>query len=83
MPLVQAQPKKIRSANIHVIGLCNYRCEHCFDRCLTHKYLAPEEWMPVLNYLRDSGIEKVNIANQGIRDIKPLANKIHLTELWL
>lgn len=62
MPLVQAQPKKIRSANIHVIGLCNYRCEHCFDRCLTHKYLAPEEWMPVLNYLRDSGIEKVNIA---------------------
>ena len=28
-------------------------------------------------------LEKVNIANQGIRDIKPLANKIHLTELWL
>lgn len=28
-------------------------------------------------------IEKAHITNQGIRDIKPLANKVHLTELLL
>ena len=51
-----------KSANIHVFGRCNYRCEHCFDRCLTHEYLAPEDWIEVLTYLRSKGVEKVNLA---------------------
>ncbi len=54
--------QRVKSANIHVTGLCNYHCEHCFDRCLTKKYMKPEEWIPILNYLKDQGIEKVNIA---------------------
>lgn len=54
--------KGIRSANIHVIGICNYRCQHCFDRCLTHEYMTPEGWMPVLDYLKKEGVEKINIA---------------------
>lgn len=53
---------RIRSANVHVIGVCNYRCEHCFDRCLTHEFRTPQEWMPVLDHLKGMGIEKVNIA---------------------
>lgn len=51
-----------KSANIHVFGRCNYRCEHCFDRCLTHEYLAPEDWTEVLTYLRSKGVEKINLA---------------------
>ncbi len=51
-----------KSANIHVFGICNYRCEHCFDRCLTHKYLRPSEWQPVLDYLKAAGVTKINFA---------------------
>ena len=56
------EKRTIKSANIHVFGKCNYRCEHCFDRHLTHRYLAPEEWQPVLNYLKSQGITKINFA---------------------
>ena len=52
----------IKSANLHVYGVCNYRCEHCFDRCLTHKYLEPEEWIPVIDYLESIGVKKINFA---------------------
>jgi len=58
-----SKPKnEIKSANIHVIGMCNYRCEHCFARCLSNNYLKPEEWFPVLNYLKTTGVEKINFA---------------------
>ena len=56
------QAKKVRSANIHIIGVCNYRCQHCFDRCLTHEYMTPGSWKPILNYLKEKGVEKINIA---------------------
>lgn len=51
-----------KSANIHIYGRCNYRCEHCFDRCLTHCFLAPEDWVDHLTFLKNSGIEKINLA---------------------
>jgi len=51
-----------KSANIHIYGRCNYRCEHCFDRCLTHCFLAPEDWVDHLIFLKKSGIEKINLA---------------------
>lgn len=54
--------KRIQSANIHVCGKCNYRCSFCFDRCLSKTYMKPEEWVPVLEYLRNIGISKINIA---------------------
>ncbi len=60
--MTQTEMKNIKSANIHVFGVCNYRCEHCFDRCLTHKYLKAEEWQPVLDYLKCIGVEKINFA---------------------
>ena len=53
---------QFKSANLHIYGICNYRCEHCFDRCLTHEYLTPDEWQPVLDYLRDCGVTKINFA---------------------
>ena len=53
---------RIKSANLHVCGGCTYHCEHCFDRCLTKKYLKPEEWQPVLDYLKEQGITKINFA---------------------
>ncbi len=62
MPEIRKHEHTIQSANIHVIGVCNYRCAHCFDRCLTHRMMEPKDWMPILNYLRDNGIRKVNIA---------------------
>ena len=58
----EKQIGKIKSANIHVIGICNYHCQHCFDRCLTHQYMTPEEWKPTLNYLKEHSVEKINIA---------------------
>lgn len=54
--------KIIKSANLHIIEACNYKCEHCFSRCLTHKYLNSEEWMPVIKHLDKIGIEKINFA---------------------
>ncbi len=58
----EIQNCRIKSANIHVTGVCNYHCQHCFDRCLTHQFMAPEGWRPILDYLKSQGIEKVNIA---------------------
>lgn len=52
----------VQSANIHVIGACNYRCEHCFDRCLHRGSRKPEEWIPVLEYLKDQKVTKINVA---------------------
>ncbi len=54
--------KGFKSANIHIFGRCNYRCDHCFDRHLTHHYLRPEDWTEVLQFLKDSGFEKINLA---------------------
>ncbi|MBR4504962.1 MAG: viperin family antiviral radical SAM protein [Candidatus Methanomethylophilaceae archaeon] len=54
--------RKFRSANIHVYGRCNYRCEHCFDRCLTKNYMRPDDWADVLSFLKGCGVEKINLA---------------------
>ncbi len=54
--------RQFKSANIHIFGNCNYRCEHCFDRCLTHHYLRPDDWKEVLQYLKDCDFEKINLA---------------------
>ena len=62
MSMIKTIKQKVKSANIHVIGICNYNCQHCFDRCLTHNLMTPEEWRPILNYLKKEGVEKVNIA---------------------
>ena len=54
--------KRIQSANIHVCGICNYKCEFCFDRCLSKQHMEPEGWIPVLEYLKKIGVSKINIA---------------------
>ncbi len=56
------ESRKVRSANIHLDGRCNYRCAHCFDTCLPKKGMPPENWRPLLEYLRSVGITKINIA---------------------
>lgn len=52
----------IKSANLHINGACNYSCEHCFSRSLTHSIIGPKEWVPVIDYLKEIGIEKINLA---------------------
>ena len=52
----------IRSANIHVTGACNYRCEHCFDTCLAKSVMSPGEWEPRLLRLKSMGVTKINLA---------------------
>jgi len=52
----------MKSANLHLIGSCNYRCDHCFSRPLEKKLLTPDQWKPILSYLKVIGVEKVNIA---------------------
>ena len=54
--------RAIRSANIHVTGACNYRCEHCFDTCLARGTMPPEGWGPRLLQLRGLGVTKINLA---------------------
>ncbi len=53
---------RVQSANIHIVGYCNYRCSFCFSRCLTKEWMKPVEWIPVLDYLMSIGITKVNLA---------------------
>ena len=53
---------KVQSANIHLLGECNYRCAFCFNRCLTNDYMKPKGWIPVLEYLKKEGISKINLA---------------------
>lgn len=54
--------RQIMSANIHLDGRCNYRCAHCFDRCLPKKSMTCNEWIPHLEYLKSIGVTKVNLA---------------------
>lgn len=52
----------IKSANLHVTGVCNYRCEHCFSRKLSNRCITPMEWEPILDYLKEIGVTKINFA---------------------
>lgn len=52
----------IKSANIHLTGICNYSCEHCFARCLSHKCLTPAQWEPIVDHLKRIGVTKINFA---------------------
>ncbi len=54
--------RAIRSANLHLDGRCNYRCEHCFDTCLPKACMEPAEWMPRLIFLKEQGVTKINIS---------------------
>lgn len=54
--------KKFKSANIHIYGRCNYSCDHCFDRRLTRHYLKPDDWAEILIFLKEYGVEKINLA---------------------
>ena len=54
--------KSIKSANFHVCGVCNYRCEHCFDRCLVHEHMTPDEWQSRLDFAKQVGVTKINFA---------------------
>ena len=67
--------KTLKSANIHIYGVCNYHCEHCFDRCLTRCYMPPEDWVQILSYLKSYGVEKINLAG-GEPTLYP-----HLTQM--
>ncbi len=54
--------RRVQSANIHLIGYCNYRCSFCFSRGLTKEYMKPADWIPVLDYLKSIGVTKINLA---------------------
>ena len=54
--------KKMLSANIHVEGVCNYHCSHCFATRLAKTRMTPEAWRPYLEYMKSIGITKVNLA---------------------
>ncbi len=62
MDSIRETAERFKSANIHIYGRCNYRCDHCFDRCLTHHYLKPEDWAETLVFLKEYGVEKINLA---------------------
>ncbi len=50
------------AANLHVIGACSMNCKMCFSKSLDKGYVTPSEWVPVLNYLKGIGVEKINFA---------------------
>ena len=52
----------IKSANLHLTGICNYDCEHCFARNLSRKHITPAEWEPIIDYLAKIGVTKINFA---------------------
>jgi len=52
----------VKSVNIHINGICNYRCGFCFARDLIHTTMTPEQWGPVFRALKECGIEKINFA---------------------
>ena len=51
-----------RSANVHLTSCCNYRCGFCFSTKLDKRWLSANEWVPILEKLRHSGICKINYA---------------------
>lgn len=52
----------IKSVNLHVCGICNHRCKHCFSKTIVHKNMLPKEWKHILLWLKEQGVEKVNFA---------------------
>ena len=51
-----------RSANVHLTSCCNYRCGFCFSTKLDKRWLSANEWVPILEKFRHSGICKINYA---------------------
>ncbi|MCL2712550.1 MAG: viperin family antiviral radical SAM protein [Methanomassiliicoccaceae archaeon] len=51
----------IKSANIHVTGICNYRCKFCFAKSFSRKIMTPEQWRPYLTLLKEKKITKINV----------------------
>ena len=60
--MTETTMRKVRSANIHVEGACNYDCAHCFSRCLAKQRKTPNEWIGHLEHLKSIGITKINLA---------------------
>jgi radical S-adenosyl methionine domain-containing protein 2 len=52
----------VKSANVHLIGQCNYKCGFCIAKGLVRKYEDIESWILRLELLRNNGIKKINIA---------------------
>lgn len=53
---------RIKSANVHITGRCNYTCKFCIAKNLVKEHRPVEFWIPYLELLRDEGIEKINLA---------------------
>lgn len=51
-----------RSANLHLVSACNYRCGFCFSKNLCNGIMGVDGWSPILRRLRDAGVRKVNMA---------------------
>lgn len=53
---------RIKSANVHITGRCNYTCKFCIAKNLVKEHRPVEFWRLYLELLRDEGIEKINLA---------------------
>ncbi|WNY23648.1 GTP 3',8-cyclase [Methanimicrococcus hongohii] len=53
---------KIKSTNIHLNAVCNYRCGFCFAKHLDDILMTPDQWKSIFNDLKKMGITKINFA---------------------
>ena len=53
--------KDVKSINLHICGVCNYRCGFCFTRNLERSTLPPDEWESILELFEKEGVMKITI----------------------
>jgi len=61
-PIPEKLKTIVKSANIHIIAVCNYRCGFCFAKNLEHIVMTLDQWEPIFTCLKERGITKINFA---------------------
>lgn len=73
--------KQFHKINLHILELCNYKCEHCFAHFDSQKLLTEKEWEKIVdNCIENTDVEEFNIAGGEpllYKDLMKLVRYIH------
>ena len=72
--------KQFHKINLHILEICNYKCEHCFAHFDSKKILTEKEWEKIVdNCIENTDVEEFNIAGGEpllYKDLMKLAKHI-------
>lgn len=73
--------KQFHKINLHILEICNYKCEHCFAHFDSQKLLTEKEWEKIVdNCIENTDVEEFNIAGGEpllYKDLMKLVKYIH------